>query len=88
MNYDISKTFKKEYEKLRNKKLASEILDTIENIENASDIRDIKNLSHIIGNKTAYRIRIGDYRIGVFYENDCIELACFDHRSKIYKRFP
>ena len=40
------------------------------------------------GFKNAYRIKIGDYRIGVFIEEDTIEFVRFVHRKDIYKKFP
>jgi mRNA interferase RelE/StbE len=40
------------------------------------------------GFKNAFRIRVRDYRIGFYYENDIVELARFLHRGKIYKVLP
>ncbi len=38
--------------------------------------------------KFAYRIKIGDYRIGIFVESKVVEMARFVHRKDIYKVFP
>jgi mRNA interferase RelE/StbE len=40
------------------------------------------------GHKFAYRIKIGDYRIGIFVESKVVEMARFEHRKDIYKVFP
>ncbi|WP_374754821.1 type II toxin-antitoxin system RelE family toxin [Dyadobacter psychrophilus] len=40
------------------------------------------------GFSNAYRIRIGDYRVGIFVENNIVELARIAHRKDIYKVFP
>ncbi len=88
MTFDFERSFTKEYERIKNPKLASEINEAISNVSKAKSIIEIKNLKKIVGHKTAYRIRTGDYRIGVFIENQTITFAAFDHRSKIYKRFP
>lgn len=40
------------------------------------------------GYKIAYRIKLGDYRIGVFIEDETIEFVRFVHRKDIYKKFP
>ena len=48
----------------------------------------IVNLKKLKGFKTAYRIRIGDYRIGVFIDGDIVEFARVVHRKDIYRLFP
>ncbi|MBP1468695.1 type II toxin-antitoxin system RelE/ParE family toxin [Candidatus Chloroploca sp. M-50] len=35
-----------------------------------------------------YRIRIGDYRLGLFVEDDTITVVRFLHRRDIYRYFP
>lgn len=35
-----------------------------------------------------YRIRIGDYRIGIFVEGKTVEFARVVHRKDIYQQFP
>ncbi len=40
------------------------------------------------GHSSAYRIGIGDYRIGLFYEDNEIEISRIIHRKDIYKGFP
>jgi len=46
------------------------------------------NLKKLKGFKTAYRIRVGDYRIGLFISNDTVEFARVVHQKDIYKVFP
>ncbi|MCZ2222041.1 MAG: hypothetical protein LC122_00205 [Chitinophagales bacterium] len=60
----------------------------IELIENADSLDSIPNTKKLKGFKTAYRTRVGDYRLGFFYENSTILLARFVHRKDIYKIFP
>jgi mRNA interferase RelE/StbE len=35
-----------------------------------------------------YRIRVGDYRIGIYYDSDEVQLMRFLHRKEIYRKFP
>lgn len=51
-------------------------------------MRDIKGFKKLKGYKNVYRIKVGDYRIGVFIENDVVEFACVVHRKDIYRIFP
>ncbi len=59
-----------------------------------SDMPTYKNLADIPGIRKLkgytyyYRIRFGDYRIGVAYRNDNVSLERLLHRKDIYKYFP
>jgi mRNA interferase RelE/StbE len=53
-------------------------------VKNASSLIEIKNLKKLKGYKSYYRIRIGDYRIGIYISNDIIEFSRFLHRKDIY----
>ena len=84
----FEKIFTKDLSKINNKKLAKEVKSVIESLENASSLREIKNLRKMKGDATAFRIRIGDYRIGFFFTANQIELTRFLHRNEIYRYFP
>lgn len=53
--------------------------------ENLSDISNIKKLK---GEDNAYRLRIGDYRIGFFLTDDTITFSRILHRREFYRYFP
>jgi len=88
MKYKIERSFERDFKKLRNKDLAQSILDAINNVHSANGTDEIYNLKKLSGHKTAFRIRSGNYRIGVFIENNTVFFTAFDHRKDIYKRFP
>ena len=88
MKFKIERSFEKEFIKLQDKFLSESILSAIENVSSAKNINEIKNLKKLAGHKSAYRIRSGNYRIGIFIENNIVIFAAFDHRRDIYKRFP
>ncbi|MFI5221729.1 MAG: type II toxin-antitoxin system RelE/ParE family toxin, partial [Bacteroidia bacterium] len=66
----------------------SAVLKVIERVEGANNISEVQNVRKLSGHKSAYRIRIGDYRIGIFVTNRVIEFARIVHRKDIYKVFP
>ena len=68
--------------------IKDDVADVIENVEAATKTTDIKNLKKLTGYKHAYRIKIKDYRFGVFIHNGLIEFARVNHRKDIYKIFP
>jgi mRNA interferase RelE/StbE len=84
----IDKSFEKDIRKLTNKSVLLSIAECIESLKLVTKISDIQNFKKLKGSKNAYRIRLGDYRIGFIFENQQIELIRFLHRSKIYDTFP
>ena len=80
--------FTKQLEKLKDQKLKSDVLNIVLTIEQCTSLGEIANLKKLIGYKTFYRIRTGDYRIGIKVEKDVVTFSAFDHRKDIYKYFP
>jgi mRNA interferase RelE/StbE len=67
------------------KKNLTKLILQMELEDNLNNIPHIKKLS---GHKSAYRARIGDYRVGFFYENNTVLFARVIHRKDIYHVFP
>ncbi|OQX99482.1 MAG: plasmid stabilization protein [Bacteroidetes bacterium 4572_128] len=89
MKIKIRKRFGKDIDKISNKKLLQKIIKIINEIEKSDDILEISNIKKMKGKTfNAYRIKIGDYRIGIFYVDGMIELTRFMHRKDIYRYFP
>jgi mRNA interferase RelE/StbE len=80
--------FEKDIDKIKSKSVKSSIIKIIEHVEKANSISEIKNLKKLKGFSSAYRIRMGDFRIGVFIEENKVEFARIIHRKDIYKMFP
>jgi len=81
-------SFKKDLKKIKNTSLKLKIKAVILNLENATDLNKITNIKKLSGSSYAYRVRIGDYRMGFYYENKTIIIARFLKRSDIYSVFP
>jgi mRNA interferase RelE/StbE len=62
--------------------------ETIEAIEKADSLVEVTNLKKLRGGGNYFRLRIGDYRIGIALENDTIIFVRFLNRKDIYKYFP
>ncbi|BAZ84612.1 type II toxin-antitoxin system RelE family toxin [Dolichospermum compactum] len=58
---------------------------TLEKINLLEEIPDIKAMRGYTGR---YRIRIGDYRIGIEVNGDIIEVMRVLHRREFYRYFP
>ena len=81
-------SFLDDIKKISDKKLKAKIKVFIIELEHADTLDEISNVIKIKGFSTAYRLRIGDYRLGFFKDDNIIELARFVKRNDIYKVFP
>jgi mRNA interferase RelE/StbE len=70
------------------KQIKIAVIEAIVNVENANKISDIKHITKLKANKTAYRIKLGDYRIGLYIKKGIATFVIFAHRKDIYKFFP
>ncbi len=61
------------------------VFEEIPAMDNFNDLVGIKRLK---SNSNAYRIRVGDYRIGFFCDGEIITFARVLHRREIYRYFP
>jgi mRNA interferase RelE/StbE len=89
MNIEIKKSFSRDVKKILDKKLLTSIHDIIEGIQQAQSISEIKNIKNMEGAKNHYRIKSGEYRLGLFIdENKTVFIVRFLHRKDIYRYFP
>jgi len=65
-----------------------EIRDILLELERINSLSQIKNLKKMTGYKNAYRIRLGNYRIGFLMIADELILNRVLHRKDIYDYFP
>lgn len=82
------RSFVNDIKKINDKSLKTKIKDFILQLENADTLNDVAGIIKMQGFSTAYRYRIGDYRIGFFKSENSIELARLVKRNDIYKVFP
>jgi len=88
MNYEILGSFENDTIKIKDKLLLKRIITAVHKIEEAADLSGLSNIKKMEGSKTHYRMRVGDYRIGLEYSNNILHLVRFLHRKDIYKYFP
>jgi mRNA interferase RelE/StbE len=89
MDVVFDKSFSRGLDKISDKNLKQKIGNIISEIEIAEHIGQIHNLKKIAGFKSYYRIRIGDYRLGLELEkNSILRFILIAHRKDIYKLFP
>lgn len=88
MEIKIDKSFQKDTRRIKDKSILQRVANTIANVQRAKNPEDIKNLKKIQGTHSLYRIRIGDYRLGIIISDNTVEFIRCLHRKDIYKYFP
>jgi mRNA interferase RelE/StbE len=88
MEVRIDKSFQKDTGKINDKELLTKIADVISSVQKAENIRQIKNLKKLKGSAGNFRIKIGNYHLGIIVSQTSIEFIRCLHRKDIYKYFP
>lgn len=88
MKVEFLKPFSKDLDSLQSKTIKNSLIRLIQLIEDADVLQEIPHTKKFKGHRNAYRVRIGDYRLGFFLDHPKITLARFLHRKDIYKMFP
>jgi len=88
MKVEFLRKFSKDLDEVRPKSTKESVIRIIELMEVVDSLEKIPNIKKLKGHKSAYRVRIGDYRLGFFFENSTILLARILHRKDIYRIFP
>jgi len=88
MKIKFEKKFLKDIEAINDRDLKHQIEIIILEVEKSKQLNSLNNLKKMKGHKSAYRIRVGNYRLGFFYENQTIIFIRLLNRKDIYKYFP
>ena len=84
----IDKSFEKDIRKQKDPSLNKKVLKLIEKLQKIDSRHQIPSIKKLTGENNFYRIRIGDYRIGLEIVGSKITLIRCLHRKDIYKYFP
>jgi mRNA interferase RelE/StbE len=88
MNIKFESKFEKDLKEIKDRNILAKLKQIILNCKQADSLAQITNIKKLQGYDSFYRIRLGDYRIGIeVIENEMI-FARFLHRKDIYKSFP
>ena len=89
MNILYAKRFSKDLDAIKHDpKIRKRLLDLIEQIKDVGILSEISGLKKIEGYPGYFRIRVGDYRLGMKVSGNDVEMIRFLHRKEIYRRFP
>ncbi len=89
MRTEFKKSFAKDLRARKNdERFLGRVKEIIENVECADILVDICNLKKLKGESDYYRIRFGNFRIGVKIQGDLVNFIRALHRKDIYRYFP
>jgi mRNA interferase RelE/StbE len=88
LRVEFKASFAKDLNKVKDGRLLARVRRVIEEVEKAKGLHEIENVKRLRGDLGYYRIRIGDYRLGLLVEGDIATFVRFLHRKDIYRYFP
>lgn len=88
MKVEFRKSFEKDLSKVRDKDLLMRVKAVIEEVERAESTFGISNIKKLKANGNYYRIRVGDYRVGITEQEGVISFIRVLHRKEMYRYFP
>ena len=88
MEVRFEASFERDLKKVKDRNLLKNVKNVINSVKKTEDLRKIKNCSKLKGYKTFYRIKIGEYRIGIDKAGNEVIFTRFLHRKDIYRYFP
>ena len=84
----VEKSFQRDVNKITDLNLLRRLRDKINEINQLPSFSKIPNKKKLQSYNSYYRIKIGNYRIGLMVKDNKIILIRFLHRKDIYKYFP
>lgn len=81
-------SFARDLRAIQDRSLLNRIRTIIESVEKAENLAGVPRLRKLSARENFYRIRMGDYRIGLAIEKDTVTFVRVLHRREIYRYFP
>jgi mRNA interferase RelE/StbE len=89
MKIRYTKRFSRDLDEIQHQvQVKKRLLSIIEKMKAIEEITELGDVKKIEGYTDYYRVRLGDYRLGLKLAENSIEMIRFLHRKDIYRRFP
>lgn len=72
MRVEFRESFVKDLKSVKDKSLLQRVQAVIESIEKADSLAELTNLKKLKGSGSYFRVRIGDYRLGLALKSDAV----------------
>jgi mRNA interferase RelE/StbE len=81
-------SFSADLRALKDRSLLDRLQSLIASVESAKSLSEIPNLKKLRGGGAYYRVRLGDYRVGLAVEENSVVFVRVLHRRDVYRYFP
>lgn len=81
-------SFAKDLRAIKDQNLRDRVAKLIQTVEKAADLGAIPNLKKLRGPGGYYRVRLGEYRVGLAIQSEIASFVRCLHRKEIYRYFP
>ena len=88
MKVEYHKSFERDLRRVRDQNLLDRVEAILVGLEASESLDSISNIKVMKGHPDYFRIRIGDYRLGLKRINDGVRIIRFLSRGDIYRKFP
>lgn len=88
MKVAFEANFARDLKRVRDKQLLQRVQQVIQGVKEAAMIDTVAGVKKMQGYDTFYRVRLGDYRIGIEVVDDQVIFVRFLHRKDVYRYFP
>lgn len=88
MKVVFESSFARDLKKIREKPTLARVEQVINDVKSSDTLQDIKAISKLSGYDIYYRVRVGDYKIGIEISGDEVIFMRILHRKDIYRYFP
>ena len=88
MRTEFAESFDNDVDRIYDAKLLARIKKVIERVEQSMTMSEIPKLKKLKGYRIHYRVRVGDYRIGLIIFGDFVSFERCLPRKDFYKHFP
>ena len=88
MKLTFRSSFNRDLKKIKDEEVLQKVKEYIYRAEEANSLADIAHIKKISGSSGYYRIRVHEYRIGLYVAGDEMEFVRCLHRREVYKFFP
>lgn len=88
MKVAFRKSFEKDLRKLGDPQILKRVKAVIREVEASQHLDEISNFKKLKTKGNYYRIRVGDYRIGLTVDREVVNFVRILHRREIYQKFP
>jgi mRNA interferase RelE/StbE len=88
VNVAFKEGFARDLRAVRDKSILRRVRTVIEEFERAQRPGEVAGLKKLKGGGNYYRVRLGDYRVGLQIERDSVTFMRLLDRKEIYRYFP